>query len=60
MFFSRSLHNRQGNTKKKFFSLKAVKIEFFGFNDMKKMTQSGRLLSGKSIDPKAYQDKKES
>ena len=36
-----------------------MRFEFFGFDDMKKMTQSGRLLSGKSIDPKAYQDKKE-
>jgi hypothetical protein len=30
-----------------------MRFEFFGFDDMKKMTQSGRLLSGKSIDPKA-------
>jgi hypothetical protein len=24
-----------------------MRFEFFGFDDMKKMTQSGRLLSGK-------------
>lgn len=31
---------------------------YFSFDDMKAMTQSGKLLSGKSIDSKSYQDKK--
>lgn len=31
---------------------------FFSFKDMKAMTQNGRLLSGRLIDPDAYQNKK--
>lgn len=33
-------------------------FRFFSFKAMKAMTQSGRLLSGSSIDPDAYQKKK--
>ncbi|WP_369177975.1 hypothetical protein [Candidatus Thiodubiliella endoseptemdiera] len=34
-------------------------FRFFCFDDMKAMTQSGKLLSGKSIDLKGYKEKEE-